>query len=315
MLANGLFATRTQIGKRIEILLKMRPRGTGRSVPAFVFLLVFTALVFSLGTEISPVAKTKKISVKSNDKTATAVATIDDDGRTISIVTKGEVEFGDDQTDIASISPDGGFKIAEVRDGVERELEVKPAKDGELEWIYKVDGKTEPYDDDAREWFEDLMRYVHLDSDDDFLIVTKPSIALRKPIVIGEKPHIKVRIAEPHELIDIYTDDEIESVIELKMKDDDDKDVDVWISATRDIRKFPGEHVVLGITKTGKIHIAVKKEGDRHELEVVPGDDEPEYIYKLNGEVRPYDEKAKKIFEKYIEKLEDGYQLYPGERI
>lgn len=317
MLANGLFATRTQIGKRIEILLKTRPRGRGRRLPAIVFLFVFTALVFSLGAEISPVAKSrnKRIALKADaDKTTTMSATIDENGRTISVVRKGDVELNDDNINIERISPDGSFKIAEVRDGVERELEVKPTDDDGLEWIYTVDGEVKPFDDEARAWFEDLMRYVQFDLDDGFLMITKPRFALRTPIVISEKPHLKVRIAEPEEVLEFDMDDDIESFVEVELGDDED-DVDVWISRTGRVRKLPGELVVLGITKTGKIHIAVERDGDKHELEITPGDDKPEYVYKLNGEVRPYGDDAKKIFEKYITKLEDGFELHPGERI
>jgi beta-lactamase regulating signal transducer with metallopeptidase domain len=317
MLANGLFATRTQIGKRIEILLKSRPRRTGRRLPAVVFLFVFTALVFSLGTEISPVAKSrsKRIAVKADDAKPSSVTTmIDEDGRTITIVSKGDVEFNDGNINIESISPDGSFNVTEVRDGVERELEVNSAEDDGLEWVYKVDGKIKPYDDDAREWFEGLMKYVQFDLDEGVLMITKPRFTLSKPLVITDKPHLKVRIAEPSEIIEVYKDDDIESSVELTLKDDED-DVDVWISTKGKIRKLPGEHVVLGITQTGKILISVKKDGDKHELEVIPGDDKPEYVYKLNGAVRPYDDDAKKIFEKYITKLEDGFELHTGERI
>jgi hypothetical protein len=65
------------------------------------------------------------------------------------------------------------------------------------------------------------------------------------------------------------------------------------------------------------IRIVVKKDDDKHELKTKPGDGkEREYIYKLNGEVRPYDEKAKKVFEKYMGILDDGIELdFKGERI
>ena len=54
----------------------------------------------------------------------------------------------------------------------------------------------------------------------------------------------------------------------------------------------------------------MKKDGERHELEIVPGDDDSkEYVYKLNGEERPYDDKAKEIFDRYIRELDDGFEI------
>jgi hypothetical protein len=89
----------------------------------------------------------------------------------------------------------------------------------------------------------------------------------------------------------------------------------VWISAEDDTWSTAGEKVTLAITKNGKMYISVKKGGDRHDLEVIPGDDDPDYIYKLNGEVKPYSIEAKKIFGKYLEHLEDGFELHIGEKI
>jgi beta-lactamase regulating signal transducer with metallopeptidase domain len=321
MLANSLFATRTQIGKRIEILLKSRPAaGKGRKFPAVVFLLVFAALVFSMGTEIAPVAKEKRITIKTDDsKSASSVITVDEDGRTLTIATEGDVVFNKARTDIVIISGDGSFKITEDRDGVERELEVTPKDDGELEWVYKVDGKKKPFDDDAREWFRECVKHVDIHDDDSFVIVTRPPhVQVRPRIVVEDMPHIEVRVVEPDQVVDIrdvvVEFDKAREVIELTL-DDVDEGKRVWISAEGDTWSTAGEKVKLSISKNGKIHITLKKDGDRHELEITPGDDEPVYIYKLNGEVKPYSIEAKKIFEKYLEHLEDGFELHVGEKI
>ncbi len=322
MLANGLFATRTQIGRRIELLLKSRPRGrTGRSVPAAVFLLVFCALAFSLGAELSPQADPGKIIIESKgNKGESVVATIhagDEDGLHIVLKIKGEVEFNDDHTDIVSISPDGSFTIAEVRDGVERKLKIEPYK-GELKYNYKVDGKSRPFDDEARKWFRELLEKTDLDDDGDVLVLTKPGIIIKKPLVISDSKdsHVKILISDPGEVIDIYRDDDSQSTIDISMEGDDEYSR-VRISASARVVGRSGDRVVFNITPSGMVRITVKKDGDKHELEVQAGDgDDKEFIYKLNGEVRPYDEKAKKIFEGYISILEDGLELnVKGERI
>jgi beta-lactamase regulating signal transducer with metallopeptidase domain len=323
MLANGLFATRTQIGKRIELLLKSNPRGkAGRKLPAVVFLSLFGALVFSLGAEMSTEARPgkndKTIVVKKDDKSSSVVtATIhEDDGRTVVLTTKGEVEFNEEKNDIVSISPDGKFLITDVHDGVERELKVVPKDDGKLEWTYEVDGKKKPFDDEARKWFRELLEDLHVDTHGELVLVTKPNVVIKRPIVIDDSKgsHIEVRVVEPHESIDIYEGDDGKRVIKMRISDDED-DAEVWIHALGDVERTEGEHVVVSVTPSGKIRITVKKDGDEHELEVTPGDGDPEYKYKLNGEAKPYGAEQKKIFEKYLRHMEDGFELHTGEKI
>jgi len=323
MLANGLFATRTQIGKRIELLLKSHPKGTRRKLPAAVFIALFAALVFALGAEIAPVAKDKKVTIetKGEDDGIRTVSVVEDDGKALTLVIKGDIEFDEDKTDIISISKGGSFKIAQDDDGVERELEVKPGKDGKLEWIYEVDGKNHEFDDEARAWFSDVVKDVYFDGEDgDFLIVTKPHIKLVKPIVIkeGKGQRAVIRIGDSSNLIHVYEFDDGDKkrrTIQMSISDDDDNS-EVWISTEGDITREDGDHVKISITPKGKILVVVKKDGDKHELEVNPKDGrDPEYIYKLNGDVKPYGDEEKKIFEKYLKRLESGFEMYPGEKL
>ena len=320
MLANGLFATRTQIGRRIEILLKSRPRGkAGHKLPAVMFLLVFAALLFSMGAEISPQAQSSTVIVKSDDKKSSNITTTihtDEDGeRDIVISSCGVVKLSDDKHDILSISDDGKLEIFETRDDVERELKVTPGKNGKLEWVYKVDGKKREVDDEAREWFHDCMKHFKTDGEGSYVMVTKPGTWTAEEFEEDGKSHIRVRIVQPDELIDIYRDDELETVIEMELHGDDD-DARIWIRSTGEVIHKAGDHVTFNITPSGKMVITVKRDGDKHELEVLSGDHEPEYIYKVNGEKRPYDDDAKKIFEKYLDRLEDGFSIHPkGKKI
>jgi len=299
------------------LLLKSRPLGSNtRRFPAAAFLLVFTAMVFSLGAEIAPQAESTTIVVKSDDdKSASVVATIhEDDGRNISIVIRGEVEFNDDRTDVKSISSNGSLQIVETHDGVVRELEILPTDSGDLEWIYKVDDKTKPFDDEAKEWFASIAQYLSDDDTDDVVVVTRPRVTLRTPLVVKTNPRIKIRVNESGDVIHIKEGAVTRSVIQMTIDDDEDS-ADIWIRSSADMKKS-GDHVEIALLAGGTLLVEVKRDGDRHLLEIVPGDgDAREYIYKLNGEKRPYDDEAKKIFDKYLEQLEDGYKLYPGERI
>lgn len=320
MLSSGLFATRTQIGKRIELLLKPRPRAaSGRKLPAAMFLLVFSALVFSLGAEITPQADVHVKTGKDEDK-GTHITIHEDGGRVIALTIRGDIEFSDDERNIESMSSDGKFEISEVRDGVERELKVVPEKNGELKWIFKVDGKTQSFDDKAREWFENLMDDVGIDGDDTHVVVRSQRVKGRKPLLLKPKPHVAIRVDEDGKklarVFSIAEDDDGVTTI-LESDDGDDTD-DIWITTRDDgnmlVRR--GSNVRFGLSPEGRLTVTVKKNDDEHVLEVIPGkDDSRDYIYRLNGEQRPYGDDEKEIFRKYLRRLERGYELHVGERI
>jgi hypothetical protein len=242
----------------------------------------------------------------------------DKDGHHTVITISGKVEFNDEHTDVVGISNDGSVKIEDARDGVERKLKIESKDDGTLTYDYKVDGEVHPFDDAAREWLAKLLEGTFIDDDRLVIGTLRPKVILKKGIVVGDSDdtHVTVRIVDPDRRIGLYTDDDESTVIDVfvEMDDDDDK---VWISTSTDMVHRSGDRVVIGITDSGKVSITVKKDGDKHELEMNAGPGgEKEYIYKLNGEVRPYDDDAKQIFEKYQGILEDGIELHvEGERI
>jgi hypothetical protein len=321
MLANGLFATRTQIGKRIEILLKTGPRKTDHKLPSAVFMTLFAVLVLSLGAEITPLATPgasgRKIIVKdTKGSDASVLATIhedDDDGHDITLSIKGDIEFNDDKTDILSIAPGGEFELTDLGDGVERELKVTPSDDGTLEWVFKVDGEKKPFDEEARKWFSGVMEDVHFDDEFEFVFINKPGIVIKQPGLKSNKKRVTIQVEDPSGHIDIFEDDGSRSVVEMQIHDDDDSSI--FITTKGKIVRRSGDNAIFTITPGGAVNVVIKKDGDKHELEIPPGGNESDYIYKLNGEKRPYDDNAKKVFEKYIRQLEDGVELHPGEKI
>jgi len=128
-------------------------------------------------------------------------------------------------------------------------------------------------------------------------------------------PSMPEKSAEPEKAVDIFRDDEGKATVDIRMEGDDD--ARVWISTSADVVGTKDDHVYVSVTPGGEIRITVKKDGNKHELKVPAGeDDETKFVYKLNGEVRPYDDEAKKIFEPYMKILEDGIRLnVKGERI
>lgn len=310
MLANGLFATRTQIGKRIELLLKSRPRrSAGGHLSAALFVLSFAAVVLCVGAELTPQAAPGK-------STSTEITVKDDNGRHTSLKIEGNVIFSKDRNDVHSISEGGFFEISEERDGVERFLRITPSDRGELEYDYEVDGKERSFDDQAREWLSEILEYTNADGGRDVFLVSGTGTGSRKAVII-DKPgssDVEVRVEDPVKTIDVYRDDD-EASVKVVVRDDVDAP-GVSIETTTDVMRNKAGRAVIRVMP-GLVRITVEKDGSEHELEVRTGDrDEKEYIYKLDGRIRPYDEKAKKIFEDYIDILDGGLELRTrGERI
>jgi hypothetical protein len=99
---------------------------------------------------------------------------------------EGDIRFNDDLTDIASISRNGFFDLS-IRDGDEvTRLVVKPARQGELDRRYTVNGAERPWNADAREWFADVL--LQLDRQTGFAIDLRfPKLLARGvPAVLDE---------------------------------------------------------------------------------------------------------------------------------
>ena len=65
---------------------------------------------------------------------------------------EGKVQFNDDFTDIASLSADGSLRLDVTDDGERYRLEIEPGREG-LVRTWRVNGREQPYDAAAREWF------------------------------------------------------------------------------------------------------------------------------------------------------------------
>ncbi len=151
-LAGGLFATRTQIGRRIAALLK-DPIGSSRLWPGAVLALALFALLSAsvgFGGRKAPM---------SGDLSAELQLTYD--GGTADFQAKGRVEFAADGRDVLRILPGGHVHLSETSNGITRHLTVRPGQDGRLERTYQVDGRRREYDREAREWVAaTLPRFV-----------------------------------------------------------------------------------------------------------------------------------------------------------
>ncbi|KFL36182.1 M56 family metallopeptidase [Arenimonas donghaensis] len=80
-------------------------------------------------------------------------------GERIEMTLRGDVVFTEAEDDIAAISGPGEFELSIKRGGVERSLQVLPGKDG-LEREYRVDGKKQAFDADARAWLAKSLPHL-----------------------------------------------------------------------------------------------------------------------------------------------------------
>jgi bla regulator protein blaR1 len=141
-LASGLFASRTQIGRRIEALL-----GSPLGAPAQVsfrgtaVLSCAAAAILLVGIEGCRPARNFQAEIEITGP----------EGR-YQLDAEGRIEWARAYDDIRSISPGGFATVREIRDGVTRQVDFRPLPGGDVERRWSVDGEERPFDHDARVW-------------------------------------------------------------------------------------------------------------------------------------------------------------------
>src|SRR5215467_12759963 len=80
-----------------------------------------------------------------------------DNGDSLEMTVRGDVEFNDDYTEVKRISNGGSLEIRETRGGARRRLEIEAGPGGGLSVSYSVNGQSRPYDADAKAWFVKLL--------------------------------------------------------------------------------------------------------------------------------------------------------------
>ncbi len=159
-LAGGLFATRTQIGRRIAALLREPLAGSPvLTLPRRLALVLCAAAMLSVGVgclELSAGTRSDKSEV-------TASLSLSDGGWKARFEARGNVEFTADGTDVASLSPGGFVSLEQTKGGPNRRMELEGQEDGVIERRYMVEGRLKKIDDEARRWMaETLPRFVRV---------------------------------------------------------------------------------------------------------------------------------------------------------
>ena len=142
VLASGLFASRTQIGRRIEALL-----GGPLGAPARVshrgaaVLSCAAAAILLVGIEGCRPAQNLQAEIEITGP----------EGR-YQLDAEGRIEWARNYDDILSISPGGFATVREIRDGVTRQVDFRPLPGGDVERRWLVDGEERPFNHEARVW-------------------------------------------------------------------------------------------------------------------------------------------------------------------
>ena len=95
-------------------------------------------------------------SINDDDGKRSWKVTLSGGGCKVDLRTEGKVEFNPEFTDIASVGPNGFFRL-DVRDGgARRQLDIE-SRNGSMTRQWRVDGTEQPFDASARAWLADFL--------------------------------------------------------------------------------------------------------------------------------------------------------------
>lgn len=140
--AGGLFATRTQIGRRIAALLQDPLTGPARlTARSSASLGLLALLSLSVGTGCLPTTRTVKADLEMTGREGT-----------FSLEAEGGIALTRNHDDVASMTPGSRLVVEEERGGGDIRIEVTGGPDGEVRHAYSVGGRARPYDWQGRVW-------------------------------------------------------------------------------------------------------------------------------------------------------------------
>jgi hypothetical protein len=127
----------------------------------FALVLIFAGTLSQVNIWQS-VAKTGGVVLQQNRNSISKRGNVwvwnrDENGNSLELTVRGDVEFNDDYTEVKRIAGGGSLEIRETRGGVRRKLEIEPGQGGELIVSYSVDGRNRPYDAEAKSWFAKVL--------------------------------------------------------------------------------------------------------------------------------------------------------------
>jgi hypothetical protein len=127
----------------------------------FALVLIF-ACALSQATDGRITAKTGGVAVQQSRNSISQRGSVwvwnrDENGNSLEMTVRGGVEFNDDYTEVKRVADGGSLEIRETRGGMRRRLEIEAGQGGGLSVSYFVNGKSQPYDADAKVWFARVL--------------------------------------------------------------------------------------------------------------------------------------------------------------
>jgi beta-lactamase regulating signal transducer with metallopeptidase domain len=101
-------------------------------------------------------AKLHNMNSESHDGYKRWTASWSGDDCSVDLRAEGEIKFNAEATGIQSISSGGYFEVNERQGATLRQVRVTPSGNG-LQYVYKVNGKQEPFEGDAKAWFSAFL--------------------------------------------------------------------------------------------------------------------------------------------------------------
>src|SRR5262245_1827912 len=136
-------------------------RGGSTMLIRFALVLIFTSAL-SHATVGPVVAKTGGAALPQSRNSISQRDNVwvwnrSENGNSLEMTVRGEVEFNDDYTEVRRITDGGSIEIRETRGGVRRRLEIESGPGGGLSVSYLVNGQNRPYDAEAKAWFARVL--------------------------------------------------------------------------------------------------------------------------------------------------------------
>lgn len=152
ILASGAVFRKHQIIRRIEMLLD----GTRDSKPR-ISTVTFVVILMCLFGAFSQIVQVPSLIAFGIDHGGSRYRSRwHVDGRTFDTEIRGDVQFGDDDVSVQTLSPGGYVRLRE-NGWTRRELDIRLGNSGRPDVRYLVDGRERPLDDRGREWIATIL--------------------------------------------------------------------------------------------------------------------------------------------------------------